>query len=161
MWKQRNIKRPTSIDSNFLMAEVVSLIKKKLTRQRVNQKYKKKDFREDNENEIITPKLNDTEKRELFLMGIIVNLTLALDFPIKQSRRNLLKHQGSSKESITTNINNKKRRWKISPPKLAKQQKRDNLAETTERSEGEELPNKNTAFTSQNVSEQRYQTRGG
>ena len=44
-------------------------------------------------------------------------------------------------------------------PKVASQQKRDSLAETTERSEGRKIQNSSTAFTLQNVSEQQYHTR--
>ena len=66
---------------------------------------------------------------------------------------------GSTRESINTNTNNKSRSTKIPSPKVATQQKRDSLVSTSERSEGEEFPNRSTASTSQNVTERRYQTR--
>ena len=66
---------------------------------------------------------------------------------------------GSTRESINTNTNNKSRSTKIPAPKVARQQKRDSLVSTSEKSEGEELPNRSTASTSQNVAERRYQTR--
>ena len=66
---------------------------------------------------------------------------------------------GSTRESINTNTNNNSRSTKIPAPKVATQQKRDSLVSTSERSEGEEFPNRSTASTSQNVTERRYQTR--
>ena len=60
---------------------------------------------------------------------------------------------GSTRESINTNTNNKSRREKIPAPKVATQQKRDSLVATSERSEGEEFPNRSTASTSQIVTE--------
>ena len=66
---------------------------------------------------------------------------------------------GSTRESIKTNTNNKSRSTKKPAPKVATKQKRDSLVSTSERSEGEEFPNRSTASTSQNVAERRYQTR--
>ena len=66
---------------------------------------------------------------------------------------------GSIRESINTNTNNKSRSTKIPAPKIATQRKRDSLLSTSERSEGEEFPNRSAASTSQNVAEPRYQTR--
>ena len=66
---------------------------------------------------------------------------------------------GSTRESINTNTNKKSRSTKIPAPKVATQQKQDSLVSTSERSEGEEFPNRSTASTSQNVAERRYQTR--
>ena len=66
---------------------------------------------------------------------------------------------GSTRESINTNTNNKNRSTKIPAPKVATQQKRDSLVSTSERSEGEEFPNRSTASTLQKVTERRYQTR--
>ena len=65
----------------------------------------------------------------------------------------------STRESIKTNTNNKSRSTKIPAPKVATQQKRDSLVSISERSEGEEFPNRCTASTSQNVAERRYQTK--
>ena len=65
----------------------------------------------------------------------------------------------STRESINTKTNNKSRSTKIPAPKVATQQKRDSLVSTSERSEGEDFPNRSTASTSQNFAEQRYQTR--
>ena len=59
---------------------------------------------------------------------------------------------GSTRESINTNTNNKSRSTKIPVPKVATQQNRDSLVATSERSEGEEFPNRSTASTSQSVS---------
>ena len=64
-----------------------------------------------------------------------------------------------TRESMNTNTNKKSRSAKIPAPKVATQQKRDSLVSTSERSEGEEFPNRSTASTSQNVAERRYQTR--
>ena len=58
---------------------------------------------------------------------------------------------GSKIESINTNTKNKSRSTKIPAPKVATQQKRDSLVETTERSEGKEFRNRTWAPTSQNV----------
>ena len=60
---------------------------------------------------------------------------------------------GSTRESITTNANNKSRSTEIPAPKVATQQKRDSLVASSERSEGEDFTNRSTAFTSQNVTE--------
>ena len=79
---------------------------------------------------------------------------------MRQSKTNRFKHMcGSTTESINTNTNNKIRSTKIPAPKIATQQKRDSLVSTSERSEGEEFPNRSTASTSQNVAGRRYQTR--
>ena len=66
---------------------------------------------------------------------------------------------GSTRESIITNTNSKSRSTKILASKIATQQKRNSLMETTERSEGEEFSNRSTASTSQSVTERRYRLR--
>ena len=111
--------------------------------------------------EVVTPKLNDTERREVQPEGILSQIN-----PNTGTHNETFKDEsfqtpmgGSIKKSINTNTNNKCRRTKIPAPKVATQQKRDSLVSTSERSEGEEFPNRSTASTSQNVAERQYQTR--
>ena len=47
----------------------------------------------------------------------------------------------------------------ITVPKVATQQKRDSLVETTVSRKGEEISNRSTVFTSLNVTTRRYQIR--
>ena len=106
-------------------------------------------------------KLNDTERREVQTEGNISQIN-----PNTETHNETVKNEsfqtpmdGSTRESISTNTNNKSRSTKIPAPKVATQQKRDSLVSTSERSEGEEFPNGSTASASQNVAERRYQTR--
>ena len=122
------------------------------------------DFTEDKdfvEIEVVTPKLNDTERREFQLEANISQIN-----PNTETHNETVKDEsfqipmgGSTRELIKTNKNNKSRSKKMPAPKVATQQKRDSLVSTSERSEGEEFPNRSTASTSQNVAERRYQTR--
>ena len=111
--------------------------------------------------EVVTPKLNDTERREVQTEGNISQIN-----PNAETHNETVKNEsfqtpmgGSTRESINTNTNNRSRSTKIPAPKVAAQQKRDSLVSTSEMSEGEEFPNRSTASTSQNVAERRYQTR--
>ena len=111
--------------------------------------------------EVVTPKLNDTERREVQTEGNISQIN-----PNTETHNETVKNEsfqtpmgGSTRESLNTNTNNKSRSTKIPAPKVATLQKRDSLVSTSERSEGEEFPNRSTASTSQNVAERRYQTR--
>ena len=108
----------------------------------------------------MTPKLNDTERKEVQPeRNSQIN-------PNTETHNETVKDEsfqtpmvGSTRESINTKPNIKSRSTKIPAPKVATQQKGDSLVSTSERSEGEEFPNRSTASTSQNVAEQRYQTR--
>ena len=111
--------------------------------------------------EVVTPKLNDTERREVH-----PERNISQNDPNNETHNETVKDEsfqtpmgGSTKESINTNTKNKSRSTKIPAHKVATQQKRDSLVSTSERSDSEEFPNRSTAFTSQNVAERRYQTR--
>ena len=111
--------------------------------------------------EVVTPKLNDTERREVQTEGNISQIN-----PNTKTHNETFKNEsfqtpmgGSTKKLINTNTKNKSRSTKIPAPKVVTQQKRDSLVSTSERSEGEEFPNRSTASTSQSVAERRYQTR--
>ena len=111
---------------------------------------------------MVTPKLNDTERRVVQTEGNISQIN-----PYTETHNETVKNQsfqtpmgGSTRKSINTNTNNKSRSTKIPAPKVATQRKRDSLVSTSERSEGEQLPNSSTASTSTNVAaERRYQAR--
>ena len=111
--------------------------------------------------EVVTPKLKNTERREILLEGNICQVN-----PNTETHNETVKDElfqtamgGSTRESINANTNNKSRSTKIPAPKVATQQKRDSLVATSEKSEGEEFPNRSTASTSQNVAERRRETR--
>ena len=108
----------------------------------MNREY---DLTEDNdfvEIEVVTPKLNDTGRREVNPEGNSSQINHStethnetvkeesFETPMGESRR----------ESINTNTNNKSRSTMIPEPKAATQQKRDSLVATSERSEGEKFP---------------------
>ena len=111
--------------------------------------------------EVVTPKLNDTGRREVNLEGnnSQINHNTEADNETVQDEVFETPIGGSTRETINTNTNNKSRSTKIPAPKVAIQQKRDSLVATSERSEGEEFPNRNTASTSQHLNERRFQTR--
>ena len=111
--------------------------------------------------EVVIPKLNDKERREVQPERNIIQIN-----PNTETHNETVKDEsfqtpmgGSTRESINTNTNNKSRSSKIHAPKVVTQQKRDSLVSTSEKSEGEEFPNRSTPSTSQNVAERRYQTR--
>ena len=110
--------------------------------------------------EVLTPKLNDTKSGEVFPEGNNSQIN-----PSTQTHNEAVKEKffetptgGSTRESITTNTNVKSRITKIPAFNVATQQKRDSLAETTKRSEGEECANRSMASTLLNV-ERRSQIR--
>ena len=112
-----------------------------------------KDFEEI---EVVTPKLNDTGRRENNLEGNIIQI-----YHIIETHNETLKEElfetpmsRSTRVSINTNTNNKSGSIKIPAPKVATQQMRDSLVAKSENSEGEEFPNRSMASTSQNVTEQ-------
>ena len=111
--------------------------------------------------EVVAPKLNDTEKREVNLGGNISQINPSSETKIETVEMELLKTPmgGSTRESITSNTNNKSRSRDIFEAEVPTQHKQDNLVETNERSECEGFPKRSTAFTSQNVNQRRYQTR--
>ena len=122
------------------------------------------DLTEDNdfvEIEVVTPKLNNTGRREVIPEENNSQINHSTEAHNETVKEELFETPmfGSTRESINTNTNNKSRSTKIPAPKVTTQQKRDNLVATSERSEGEEFPNRSTASTSQSVTERRYQTR--
>ena len=122
------------------------------------------DLTEDNdfvEIEVVTPKLNDTGRREVNSEENNSQINHSTEAHKETVKEELIETPmgGSTRESINTNTNNKSRSTKIPAPKVATQQKRDSLVATSETSEGEEFSNRSTASTSQNVTERRYQTR--
>ena len=122
------------------------------------------DLTDDNnlvEIEIVTPKLNDTERREVNPEGFISQYNSSTENHNEIVKDDFFETAmgGIARESINTNTNNRSRSTKIPAPKVATQQKRDTLVGTSKRSEGDEFPNRSTAFTSQNFTERRYQTR--
>ena len=111
--------------------------------------------------EVVTPKLIDTERREVQPEKNISEIN-----PNTETHNETVKDEPfqtpmgeSTRESINTNTNNKSRSTKIPAPKVATQQKLDSLVSTSERSEGEDFPNRSKASTLQNVAERRHQTR--
>ena len=138
--------------------------KKEPKKGKIEPRITQNDLTEDNdfvEIEVVTPKLNDTERREVQPERNMIQIN-----PNTETHNETVQDEsfqtpmgGSTRESINTNTNNKSRSTKIPAPKVATQQKRDSLVSTSERSEDEEFPNRSTASTSQNVAERRYQTR--
>ena len=110
---------------------------------------------------VVNPKLNDTGRREVISEENNSQINHSTEAHSETVKEELFETPvvGSTRESINTNTNNKSRSTKIPAPKVATQQKRDSLVATSERSEGEEFPNRSTASTSQSVTERRYQTR--
>ena len=101
--------------------------------------------------EVVTPKLNDTERREVQPEENISQIN-----PNTETHNETVRDEsfqtpmgGSTRES--KNTNNKSRSTKVPAPNVATQQKRDSLVSTSERIEGEEFPNRSAASTSQNV----------
>ena len=101
------------------------------------------------EKEVATPKLNDTERRE-----VNPEKNKSQINPSTETHNETVKAEWfetpigeSTRESIITNTNNKGRSTKIPAHKLVTKQKRDSLVATSEKSkgEGEEFPNKSTA----------------
>ena len=111
--------------------------------------------------EVVTPKLNDTGRREVNPEENNSQINHSTEAHNETVKEELFETPmgGSTRESINTNTNNKSRSTKIPAPKVATQQKRYSLVATSERSEGEEFPNRSTASTSQSVTKRRYQTR--
>ena len=93
--------------------------------------------------EVVTPKLNDTERKEVQAEGNISQINPNTETHIETVKKESFQTPigGSTRESINTNTNNKSRSTKIPAPKVATQQKRDSLVSTSEKSEGEEFPN--------------------
>ena len=111
--------------------------------------------------EVVTPKLNDTGRREVNPEGNNSQINHITETHHETVKEGLFETAmgGSTRKSINTNKNNKSRSTNIPAPKVATQQKRDSLVAISEKSEGEELPYRSTASTSQNVTERRYQKR--
>ena len=122
------------------------------------------DLTEDNdfvEIEVVNQKLNNTGGREVIPEKNNSQINHSTEAHNEKVKEELFETPmgGITGESINTNTNNKSRSTKIPAPKVTTQQKRDNIVATSERSEGEEFPNRSTASTSQSVTERRYQTR--
>ena len=111
--------------------------------------------------EVVTPKLNDKGRREVNPEESNSQINHSTEAHNETVKEELFKTKigGSTRESINTSTNNKNRSTKIPAPKVATEQKRDSRVATSERSEGEEFPNRSTASTSQSVTERRYRTR--
>ena len=111
--------------------------------------------------EVVTPKLNDTGRREVNPQENNIQINNSTEDHNETVKEELFETPmgGSTRESININTQNKSISTKIPAPKVAKQQKRDSLVATCERIEGEEFPNRSTASTSQSVTKRRYQTR--
>ena len=111
------------------------------------------DITEDNDVEIdvVTPKTHDTGRRKLNPEGNNSKINHSTETHNETVKEELFETPmgESTRESINTITNNKSRSTKIPAPKVAKQQKRDSLMATSERSEGEEFSNRSTASTSQ------------
>ena len=137
--------------------------KKETKKGKIEPRITQNNLTEDNdfvEIEVVTPKLNDTERREVQPEGNISQIN-----PNTETHNETVKDEsfqtptgGITRGSINTNTNNKSRSTKIPAPKVATQQRRDSLVSTSERSEGEEFPNRSTASTSKNFAKRRYQT---
>ena len=103
--------------------------------------------------EVITPKLNDTERRKIIPEGNNNQKNTFAETHSETVKQELFEIPGVGRtgESLTTNTNNKRRSTKILAPKIATQQKRNSLVETIEKNGGgEEFPYRSTASTSQN-----------
>ena len=138
--------------------------KKKPKSGKIEPRITQNDLTEDNdfvELEVVTPKVDGIESREVQPEGnnSQINPNTETHNETVEDESFQTPMSGSTRESINTNTNNKSRSTKIPAPKVATQQKRDSLVSTSERSKGEEFPNRSTASTSQNVAERRYQTR--
>ena len=110
------------------------------------------------ENEVFTPKLNGTGRREVNLEGNNSQINHSTETHNETVKEELFETPmgGSTRESRNTNTNNKSRSTKIPAPKVATQQKQDSLVATSEMIEGKEFPNRSTTSTSQNVIKRRY-----
>ena len=77
--------------------------------------------------EVVTPKLNDTERREVHPEGNTSQIIPSTEIQNETVKFDLFETPmgGSTGESINTNTNNKSRSTKIPAPKVATQQKRD------------------------------------
>ena len=134
--------------------------KKSMSEPRISQN----ELTEDNdfvEIEVVTPKLNNTGRREVNPEENNSQINHSTEANNETFKEELFETPmgGSTRKSINTNINNKNRSTKIPAPKVATQQKRDSRVATSERSGGEEFPNRSTASTSQSVTGRRYRTR--
>ena len=92
--------------------------------------------------EVVTPEMNDTERREVQTEGNISQININTETHNETVKNESFQTPmcGSTRESLNTITNNKSRSTKIPAPKVATQQKRDSLVSTSERSEGEEFP---------------------
>ena len=110
------------------------------------------------ETEVVTPTMNHTGRRDVNPEENNSQIKQSTEAHNETVKEDLFETPmgGNTRESINTNTNNKNRSTKIPAPKVATQQKRDSLVATSERSEGEEFPNRSTASTSQSVTERRY-----
>ena len=109
--KKNNKKSPT-IDSNVLTVEVIPLIEKEPKKGKIEPRIPRNDFREVNdfvEIEVVIPKLNDTERREV---NLEVNISQVN--PSSENHNDTVKDElfetpmgGSTSESINKNTNNK------------------------------------------------------
>ena len=108
--------------------------------------------------EWVTKELNDTERREINLEGNNSQINPSTEIHNETIKEELFETTmgGSTRQPITTYTNNKSRSGKIPAPKVATEQKRITLVETTEKNEGGDRPNRSTASTLPYVTEWRY-----
>ena len=138
------------------------MIKKEPKKAKSEPRISQNDLTEDNvfvEIEVVTPKLNDTGRREVNPEENNSQSNNSTEAHIETVKEDLFETPmgGSTRESINTNTNNRSRSTKIPAPKVATQQNRDSLVARSERIEGEEFPNRSTASTWLSVSKRRYQ----
>ena len=105
--------------------------------------------------EVDTPRMNDTGRREVNPEENNNQINHSTEAHNETVQEELFETPigGSTRKSINNNTKNKRRSTNIPAPKVATQQKRDNLVATSERSEGEEFSNRSMASTSQSVTE--------
>ena len=105
--------------------------------------------------QVVTPKLNDTGRREVNPEWNNSQINHSTENHNETVKEVMFETPmgGSTRGSTNTNTSNKSRSTKIPAPKVATQRRRDSLLATSERSEGEEFPNRSTTSTSQKVTE--------
>ena len=111
--------------------------------------------------ELFTPKQNNTERGKVIPERNNSQINPRTETHNETIKENFFEKSrgGSTRESKTTNTNNKSKSTKRPVPNVATQQKPDSLVETPVRIKGEEFSNRSPISTSQIVTVRRYQTR--
>ena len=144
---KKNDKTSTTIDSNALTVEVPPL-KKKPKKAKSEPSISQNDLTEDNNFvviEVVTPKTDDTSEVNPEENNDQSNPSTETQNETVMKEMFDTQMSGSTIDSKTANTKYKSRSTKIPAPKVATQQKRHSLLETTERSEGEEFSNRSAA----------------